>query len=332
MLGLTAQYYRWLTTGNTSRYRREVISLQRKRANMVDRFPGRSLFALLTAIILLIPGCTRNSIGLFGERIDPIKVDEPADSPPTVMIQGPYPTQVPLIAASNTFLGYMREAAASPTSNANAAMFLKSGIALSDRLCLSWFEQLGQAQARSDVALDNLASLGALSATLLGLASVDSKIIGGVAAAFLFGKQVLNADVAHYILAADLGTVKGAIVTKRSEMAKTLIATTTSSDLDFWTAERLLIDYDDQCSHLAIKKYVSDAVAKATVSPPPSNPSQVSGPAPATAARRRFFVPQVTSPLQSRTRPAELPSSSSRTGLPPVNPNTVGSGYLLDPR
>ena len=63
---------------------------------MVDRFPGRSLFALLTAIILLTPGCTRNSIGLFGERIDPIKVDEPADSPPTVMIQGPYPTQVPL--------------------------------------------------------------------------------------------------------------------------------------------------------------------------------------------------------------------------------------------
>lgn len=301
---------------------------------MVDRFPGRPLFALLAAIILLIPGCTRNSIGLFGERIDPIKVDEPADSPPTVMIQGPYPTQVPLIAASNTFLGYMREAAAVPTSNANAAMFLKSGIALSDRLCLSWFEQLGQAQARSDVAIDNLASLGALSATLLGLASVDSKIIGGVAAAFLFGKQVLNADVAHYILAADLGTVKGAIVTKRSELAKTLIATTTSSDLDFWTAERLLIDYDDQCSHLAIKKYVSDAVAAtATVPRPPSNPSQVLGSAPAsaTAARRRFFAPQVMSPLQSRSRP-ELPASPPRTGLPPVNPNTVGSGYLLDPR
>src|SRR4051794_19619720 len=178
--------------------------------------PLRGLSILGILLPILLCGCARNSLGLFGERIDPTKVDEPADLPPTIMLQGQYPAPAALIDQSKTFLGYLQAAARAPQDPALATIFLKSGIALSDRMCLAWFEQLGQAQARAGVVTDDLASLGALSATILGLAKADSRIIGGVAATFLFGKQILNADVAHYIIAADLGTVKGAIVKKRS--------------------------------------------------------------------------------------------------------------------
>ncbi|TAL02114.1 MAG: hypothetical protein EPO08_07840 [Rhodospirillaceae bacterium] len=218
------------------------------------------VFVFVCAITL--SGCADGKFGIFGERIDPVKIDETSNEPIVTALQGNIPTGGIPIAEKYTFVGYLKESAADPTNNNKAVALLKSGIVLSNRLCSLWFEQIGQAQARAGATSDDISSFGALTSTILGLANTDSKAIAAVSGTFLFGKQIISSDQANFIVAPDLGATKSAITGKRLVQANGLVADAEAKNIDYWWTLRNLIDYDDQCSHLAVKNFVSDAVAK----------------------------------------------------------------------
>jgi len=224
---------------------------------------------VIAAAILAITlsGCS-NKIGLFGEQIDPDKVDETKPANPfaanTVhldIVQGDLSKVAP--SQNVTFAGYWQQAANTPSDATLAREFMVSGMAVSDRQCLAWFEQLGQAQAKAGATADDLSGLGQLSATLMGLANASSGSIGGVSAGFLFGKQVISADTNAFIVTPDIGTVKAQIVQLRAQLAQRYKANALLPGFDYFQALQDLYDYDDQCSHLSVKKFVSDAVATA---------------------------------------------------------------------
>lgn len=228
---------------------------------MMGEAMNRIVGPVLAAALLC--GCSRSNFGLFGEQIDPARVDEAADSPGAIALQGSIPTSGITLPETATFASYYKLSATKPADAGLASAFLQSGITLSDRLCSVWFVRLGRAQARADNETSNLASLGALTSALLGFGSVNPRVIGGVASAFLFGHQVLSADQASFIVAPDIGAVQSSIVGKQRILAAQLVSDAQSGKMNFWTAERNLINYDDQCSHLAVKNFVTNSVKAA---------------------------------------------------------------------
>jgi hypothetical protein len=133
------------------------------RAMALRRWP------VIAAAILAITlsGCS-NKIGLFGEQIDPDKVDETTSSNPLAantihldIVQGDLSKVTPN--QNVTFAGYWQQAANTLSETSLAREFMVSGMAVSDRQCLAWFEQLGQAQAKADATSDDLSGLGQLS-------------------------------------------------------------------------------------------------------------------------------------------------------------------------
>ncbi len=244
---------------------------------------------------LLLCGCTDANSGLFGEQIDPSRVDESADSPGAIALQGGLSSKGIALPEAATFVGYYKASATKPADASLASAFLQSGITLSDRMCSVWFVRLGRAQARADNVTSDLASLGSLTSTLLGFGRVNPRIIGGIASAFLFGHQVLSSDQTAFIVAPDIGAVQSAIVTKQKTLAAQLVSDAQSGKMNFWTAERNLINYDDQCSHLAVKNFVTSSVkaaAEAKTSPAASDPTtdDTTALAEAAAAVSGFFL------------------------------------------
>ncbi len=137
-----------------------------------------------------------------------------------------------------------------------ARLYLQAGIALSDELCAFWFRRVGEAQAKVRADRDALSNIGALSATALGLANVNSAVVGGLAGGFGFLEDTFTSELANFIAAADLSTVEQAILVDRSNKAAELDLLS----LNFYQTRRALIAYDNTCSQLSVNRVVNKSI------------------------------------------------------------------------
>jgi len=272
----------------------------------------------LVLIASTVSACGHTGMGLFGETIDPNRMDERATLAGAKPLQGEIPPDgIPLV-PGGTFVDYYRSSQAKPTDAAAASAFIQAGITLSDRLCAAWFQQLGLAQARADTFSSDLASLGALTTTLMGFGRVNSRTIGAISAVFLFGHQVISADQANFIVAPDIGAVESAIVSKRLNVATQMVNDAQAGRFNFWSAERSLINYDNQCSHLAIKNYITESVRTADPSKKPTNSGSNAATATDTAADASTLAAA-----------GHILAGMFQVGHPDLTPTEVASVYAL---
>lgn len=138
--------------------------------------------------------------------------------------------------------------------------FLLRGIALSDRLCANWFQELSQNQAKLDFFRSGISDVGSLAAAIMGLTRTASPAIGGVAAVTGFGQSLVSDYEANFIVAPDVGTVQQLVETLRAQNAQLMVA----EELTYEDALRKLIAYDNSCSHAAVKRIVNQSMSKAS--------------------------------------------------------------------
>lgn len=223
--------------------------------------------AIAAAIVAITLSGRSNKIGLFGEQIDPDKVDETTPSNPLApnsihpdIVEGDLSKVTP--SQNVTFAGYWQQAANQPGDATLAGIHgLGDGGIRPSTPGLVPAAGPGAGQGRRHGGRFERA--GQLSVTLMGLAGASSGSIGGLSAGFLFGKQMISADTNAFIVTPDIGTVKSQIVQLRARLAQQYKANALLPGFAYFQALQDLYDYDDQCSHLSVKKFVSDAVATA---------------------------------------------------------------------
>jgi hypothetical protein len=162
---------------------------------------------------------------------------------------------------SATFYNRRNVSASNPNDEKSAKLYLDAGITLSDRICTLWFKKLGEAQATYSANRDIVSNIGALSATVMGLASAPSLAVGGTAAGFGFLENTMDSEVANFIVAPSIAKVEKVVLLNRASYAKDLKSQTISN---FYEAEDAIISYDNYCSHNAIKRIVDESVTRAS--------------------------------------------------------------------
>lgn len=206
--------------------------------------------------VFILAGCADGK--RLSEFVSRVQMDSDEGSKATRRLRGNFSETEPelKIAHEATFLGAMQSAAIDPHDSALAKTYLKSGLALSDRLCSDHFRRLVRVQVRMDADRDLFSNVGTLSAVILGLSDVSSQVVGGVAGGFGFVEDTYTSEMANFLVSADISAVQELINLKRDDAASRLLRGT----YDFYKAEMALIRYDDECSQAAIKRSINEAV------------------------------------------------------------------------
>lgn len=162
-----------------------------------------------------------------------------------------------------TYQARLNAAAVDTADHDTIYRYLQSGIALSDQICIEWFRRLGRAQAKVNADRDVISNVGALSAAILGMVDVSSKIVGGVAAGAGFLEDTYTSELANFVVAPDVSQVERVIELNRIELANNFAINfeANKNQFNFEVARGLLIRYDNSCSHLAVKREVNKIIA-----------------------------------------------------------------------
>ncbi len=206
---------------------------------------------------LALSGCDWREYG--PPPIDPVRVEDNGGTQAQQNFRGPVASGIP--DAASTFMARYKNAVANAgtsTDTQTAKLFLEAGIALSDDLCASWFQALGQAQVRVNTQKDFAGNLGALTAVLLSVTGAPTAAVGGIAAGTNFSVKTLDSELANYIVAPDVGIVERAVIGERNMMASDIL----SQNLGFYQSYSKLVNYDNLCSHNEVKRIVDASVAK----------------------------------------------------------------------
>lgn len=191
-------------------------------------------------------------------RIDPYRIKESGGPAGATSFRGTLDNTIPN--TNSTFAARYLASSSTPTDKDLASSFLKAGIALSDDLCADWFQQLGQAQVKTNSFKDLSTNVGALTTTLLAVSGAGTAAVSSVAAGSAFANKTLDSAQANFIVAPDIGLVQRAISAERSIAASEM----TNTRLDFYDSYRMLVQYDNLCSHNEVKRVVNVSLSNQT--------------------------------------------------------------------
>ena len=140
-----------------------------------------------------------------------------------------------------------------------ARIMLARGIAVSDRLCAAWFRKLSEAQANASLSTDLAANTGALAGAIMGFTNTAAPVIGAAAAATGFIQNEINSFQTNIIVAPDVGLIQELVNLRRKDKATTLL---TNAKITYEEALTGLTDYDNDCTHAAVKRLVNQSISK----------------------------------------------------------------------
>lgn len=167
------------------------------------------------------------------------------------------------IAKEGQYVSALQASSRAPSDSTAALLFLRSGLALSDEVCSAWLRRLGEAQTNIAVERDFLGSVGLLAATILGVVDAKQRAIAVTAAGFEFTRNVITSHEANFIVAPSVAQVQNSIdLLRRDKRQIILTRAPTLSPYTYWDARTDLIEYDNTCSHLSIRRIVTAALAR----------------------------------------------------------------------
>ena len=213
---------------------------------------------IVMTCVVALGGCANGK--RLSEIIDPHTMESDQGGSEVTNLRG---VQAAGSSPTWTYFKQMETAGAEDAGADQIKSYLSAGITLSDALCSEWFRLLGRAQATVNADRDLLSNVGALSATVLGLANANSAVTGGIAGGFGFLENTMSSEMANFIVAPDVSQVQQNIMLQRVELANDI--ENSASQINFYQARRALITYDNTCSHLAIKRVVNDSISSANV-------------------------------------------------------------------
>jgi hypothetical protein len=162
------------------------------------------------------------------------------------------------VAPAGTYAHTLSLASANPRDPDLARTFLRAGVSLSNEVCSAWLSKLGEAQSQIAVEKDFLGSVGLLTSTLLGATRADSKLITISSAGFEFSRSMISSSEANYIVAPSIALIQKLVEQERRAVKLDIFAEAVKPGYSYWDARSHLIDYDNTCSHLSIRRLVSE--------------------------------------------------------------------------
>jgi len=151
-----------------------------------------------------------------------------------------------------------------------AKAYLESGIALSNLVCRDWFTRLDVAGTALNQTADTVSTLGSLTGAFMGVAGVASSAMGVTATSFGFTKSAIDNVDRNYIVAADLGAVRDAVVKYRANYAKEIEAA--DAKWNFYSATRVISAYESTCHAISVKRFIAK---KLTVAGDPTGTTEI---------------------------------------------------------
>ncbi len=179
------------------------------------------------------------------------------------------PDGVGAISPNSAFFKLQYDSSDAPTDSAKAIAYLNSGVSMSNYMCERWFHQLGASSVTLNQTGDTLSALGSLTTVIMGAAETSPKTLGLVGGLFGFGKASLDSVEANYILSADLAEVHRSVTNYRATYAASILVGNT---YDFQSALQTLTAYDNTCSQLGVKTFITRQVASGSEQKPVKNP------------------------------------------------------------
>jgi len=174
-------------------------------------------------------------------------------------------TDVGAISPEGAFFTVQRQSSAAPQDSDKALQYLWTGITVSNFMCQRWFTELGADAVTLRQTSDALSATGSLVTVMAGALDSSPRSLAAAGGLFGIGKQSLDAITANYIFSPDLAAVQRSLNAYRTIYAKSLLAL--PGGYNFASATDALTTYDNTCSQLGVKTFVTQQVTKENNTP-----------------------------------------------------------------
>lgn len=148
---------------------------------------------------------------------------------------------------------------------AAVASYLRSGFALSDLYCDTFFRRIAKHSNQRRYARNNVNDVGAAVSAVLGLAAAGSGLTGGVGAGFALSDNLFRNYDDNFLVTADLQTLQPKV---RDEQDKFRAQSYAAMPENYQDAHIAIIRYANLCSFTGMKSLLNQAVVKTTQSKP----------------------------------------------------------------
>ncbi|MBL8772970.1 MAG: hypothetical protein JNK30_16430 [Phenylobacterium sp.] len=158
-----------------------------------------------------------------------------------------------------TFFCTQKASESIPTDAEKAKTYLAAGLTLSNEVCNGWFNHLLATQVALRQSSDMISTVGSVTQAIMGFSQTPSEQIGLTASLFGSAKSAVDNLQANYIVSTDLTTVAAAVREYRGAYAREIDQAQTT--WNYYTARRVIMAYDNTCSALFVRKFVSARVS-----------------------------------------------------------------------
>jgi hypothetical protein len=181
----------------------------------------------------------------------------------------------------------------SDPSDADVTNFLRSGFALSDIYCDTYFRKTNQGLRKRSFGRGATNDVGTAIAAILGLSNVGPKAISGIATGFGLADSAWRNYDDSFVVSPDLDVVRSLVMAAQDKFRKDALDT---KPHDYMTARSTIVRYAGICSFLGMqtllnqsansqKKALEDAAIPSQVTTPAPKPVAPAADTPASQAK-----------------------------------------------